>query len=47
MIYKNNWQETIERFDKWWNREGLILNTGPIKRDVPIEIIENTGKVQK
>jgi hypothetical protein len=44
MLYKQNWEGTKQRFDKWWKREGLILNTQKVKRQSPIENVANPGK---
>jgi len=44
MLYKQNWEETKERFDRWWKRDGLILNTRKVKRKSQIECVKNPGK---
>jgi len=42
--YKENWEQTAERFTAWWKREGLILDMGPVSRTAgPREPLEDPG----
>lgn len=28
--FKKNWRQTKRNFTDWWNREGLVLDGGPV-----------------
>ncbi|MBA7537643.1 hypothetical protein ES705_29912 [subsurface metagenome] len=42
--YKENWEQTVQNFVDWWNRDGLILDVGMVLRSAGLrEPLGNPG----